>query len=55
MARRKPRKVRPKEKGVPKGYDSKWEYDLHKGILQNWNHHGKLGLRFNFLYIHLNE
>ena len=42
MARRKPRKIRPKEKGLPKGYDSKWGYDLHKGILSNWNHHGKM-------------
>tara|TARA_R110002012_G_scaffold39143_4_gene108524 strand:+ start:506 stop:919 length:414 start_codon:yes stop_codon:yes gene_type:complete len=42
MAKRKPRKIRPKEKGLPKGYDSKWEYDLHKGILSNWNHHGKM-------------
>ena len=39
MARRKPRKVRPREKNVPKGYDSKWEYELHKGILHNWSHH----------------
>ena len=39
MPKRKPRKARPKEKGVPKGYDSKWEYELHKNILKNWNHH----------------
>ena len=42
MARRKPRKIRPREKNVPKGYDSNWEYSLHKGILSNWNHHGKM-------------
>jgi len=39
LPKRKPRKARPKEKGVPKGYDSKWEYELHKNILKNWNHH----------------
>ena len=39
MPKRKPRKARPKEKGVPKGYDSKWEYELHKNILKSWNHH----------------
>ena len=26
---RKPRKVRPIEKDLPKGYDSNWEYKLH--------------------------
>ena len=31
--KRKPRKKRPIEKGLPKGYDSKWEYDLHQEIL----------------------
>ena len=36
---RKPRKVRPKEKNVPKGYDSKWEHTLHTTILQEWEHH----------------
>ena len=36
---RKPRKVRPKEKDVPKGYDSKWEHTLHTTILQKWEHH----------------
>jgi len=39
LPKRKPRKARPKEKGVPKGYDSKWEYELHKNILKSWNHH----------------
>ena len=39
MPKRKPRKARPKEKGVPKGYDSKWEYKLHQGILSTWEHH----------------
>ena len=36
---RKPRIVRPKEKNVPKGYDSKWEHTLHSTILQEWKHH----------------
>ena len=39
MARRFPRKVRPREKNVPKGYDSKWEYTLHQTVLKSWNHH----------------
>ena len=37
--KRKPRKRRPIEKGLPKGYDSKWEYDLHQEELQHWEHH----------------
>ena len=36
---RKPRKIRPKEKDVPKGYDSKWEHTLHSGVLKKWVHH----------------
>ena len=36
---RKPRKKRPVEKGLPKGYDSKWEYELHQKELKNWEHH----------------
>tara|TARA_Y100001937_G_C7068104_1_gene307051 strand:- start:144 stop:587 length:444 start_codon:yes stop_codon:yes gene_type:complete len=36
---RKPRIVRPKEKNVPKGYDSKWEHKLHTTILKEWQHH----------------
>lgn len=40
MARRKPRKARPKDKGVPKGYDSLWEAELHKTILKDWQAHG---------------
>ena len=36
---RKPRKARPKQKNVPKGYDSRWEYDIHKSILKKWEHH----------------
>jgi hypothetical protein len=36
---RKPRKVRPTEKDVPKGYDSKWEHKLHTSVLQSWKHH----------------
>lgn len=39
MPRRVPRKARPKEKGVPKGYDSKWEYTLHQDLLKDWEHH----------------
>lgn len=37
--KRVPRKKRPIEKGLPKGYDSKWEYDLHQEELQHWEHH----------------
>ena len=40
--KRKPRRVRPKEKNVPKGYDSSWEYTLHKDVLQNWKLRGDL-------------
>ena len=36
---RKPRKKRPVEKGLPKGYASKWEYELHQEELKNWEHH----------------
>ena len=36
---RKPRKIRPKEKDLPKGYDSKWEHTLHTTILTDWKHH----------------
>ena len=39
MPKRFPRKVRPREKNVPKGYDSKWEYLLHQGVLKSWDHH----------------
>jgi hypothetical protein len=39
MPRRVPRKPRPKKINVPKGYDSRWEYDIHLGILQDWKHH----------------
>lgn len=37
--KRKPRKIRPIEKGLPKGYDSKWEHDLHVQELKTWQHH----------------
>ena len=37
--RRVPRKKRPVEKGVPKGYDSKWESELHNTILKGWKLH----------------
>ena len=36
---RKPRKVRPIEKNLPKGYDSNWEYELHQELLPKWSHH----------------
>ena len=39
MPKRVPRKPRPKKIGVPKGYDSFWEYDVHQDILGNWKHH----------------
>ena len=39
---RKPRKVRPIEKNLPKGYDSSWEYNLHQDTLKTWKHHGNL-------------
>ena len=37
--KRKPRKKRPIEKGLPKGYDSKWEAALHKRLLDSWDLH----------------
>ena len=40
MPKRKPRKIRPKEKNVPKGYDSLWEYSLHQTLLKNWKMRG---------------
>ena len=39
MAKRIPRKPRPKKVNVPKGYDSRWEYDIHQSILKDWAHH----------------
>jgi hypothetical protein len=39
VARRVPRKARPKKTNVPKGYDSLWEHVLHETILQDWKHH----------------
>ena len=36
---RKPRKIRPVEKDLPKGYDSGWEYKLHSHVLAKWSHH----------------
>ena len=35
---RKARVKRPVEKDVVKGYDSNWEYELHSGILDEWEH-----------------
>ena len=34
---RKPRNKRPNERY--KGYDSRFEYDLHKGVLRSWKAH----------------
>ena len=39
MPRRVPRKPRPKKTGVPKGYDSIWEYEIHQTLLKDWKHH----------------
>ena len=36
---RKPRKIRPVEKDLPKGSDSGWEYKLHSHVLAKWSHH----------------
>lgn len=36
---RKRRVKRPVEKNVVKGYDSNWEYELHSGILKQWDIH----------------
>lgn len=36
---RKQRVKRPVEKDIPQGYDSNWEYELHQGILDNWDFH----------------
>ena len=38
--KRKPRKIRPRQKNVPKGYDSLWEYSLHQNLLKNWKMRG---------------
>ena len=32
---RKPRKIRPIEKNLPKGYDSNWEYELHQEVINS--------------------
>jgi len=40
MPKRKSRKIRPREKNVPKGYDSLWEYSLHQTLLKNWEMRG---------------
>ena len=39
MPVRLPRKPRPKKTGVPKGYDSIWEYQIHQTLLRDWQHH----------------
>lgn len=49
---RKPRKVRPVEKNVPKGYDSGWEYQLHNSVLKSWNHHSE---KINYIVEHKYE
>ena len=36
---RKARKIRPVNTNVVEGYDSNWEYELHTGILDEWNFH----------------
>jgi hypothetical protein len=36
---RKQRVARPREKNLEPGYDSKWEYELHSGILKDWSIH----------------
>ena len=41
MPIRKPRKPRPKKNNVPKGYDSRWEYDVHQSVLKGWEHHNQ--------------
>jgi len=41
VVRRVPRKPRPKKVNVAKGYDSKWEFDIHQTILKDWMHHGE--------------
>ena len=41
MPRRVPRKPRPKKVNVPKGYDSRWEYEIHQSFLKGWQHHNK--------------
>ncbi|HAI44792.1 MAG TPA: hypothetical protein DCM40_45250 [Maribacter sp.] len=38
---RKPRVKRPVEKDKPKGYDSKWEYNLHKNLIPSWDLHSQ--------------
>ena len=38
---RKPRVKRPVEKDKPKGYDSKWEYNLHKNLISSWDLHSQ--------------
>ncbi len=49
---RKPRVKRPVEKDVPPSYDSNWEHDLHKGLLQQWEHHVDL---VNYIIEHTYE
>lgn len=35
----KKRYFKPRDKGIPKGYDSKLEYDLHQNELKGYGHH----------------
>jgi len=37
--KRKPRIKRPVDKSIPVNYDSKFEYDLHRGLLSEWEFH----------------
>ena len=39
---RKARVKRPKEKDVPKNYDSLFEHELHIGILKDWDFHSEV-------------
>lgn len=40
MPKYKPQKKPHKRKrSIPKGYDSLFEYDLHRGTLRHWQHH----------------
>jgi len=38
---RKPRVKRPVSKDLVQGYDSHWEYELHSGLLKDWNFHSE--------------
>jgi len=47
----KKRWFKKKEKGLPKGYDSKLEFELHNGPLKGYNHHpDKLTYKIEHVY-----